>query len=265
MFALRRMNTSPHLEFSTLLPQIETIARAAGEEIMKFHRQDHPVGKKEDGSPVTPADLAAEKIILAMLAQVTPDIPIISEEAHTRGEVPAIDGNCFWLVDPLDGTKEFIRGGQDFCVNIGLIDNGRPALGVLYGPALNILYSAAGDNTATVTDAYGTRSISAKSVDSGYRIVSSKLFGNGILLAKFLAGRTLREHRHRSSALKFGEIAEGRADLYPRFGPSCEWDTAAGHAIVEAAGGTVTTSGGTPLLYNKEKFVNPDFVARGLR
>ena len=251
------------LNLLDLLPKVENVARAAGDVIMKHHQNLSEILQKSDGSPVTVADHESEAVILSALAQLTPDIPVISEEAYERGEAPAITGAEYWLVDPLDGTREFVRGGKDFAVNIGLVRLGKPVLGVIYGPALDVMYAGAGADTATITDARGQRPISAAYADSGYRVVSSQMYGNEVLLMRYLSGRPVREHRHRSSALKFGDIADGSADIYPRFGPTCEWDTAAGHAIIDAAGGMVTTASNLPLTYGKENFVNPDFVARG--
>jgi 3'(2'), 5'-bisphosphate nucleotidase len=232
-----------------------------------FNREkENAIEKKADGSPATMADTAAETIILAGLQSLTPSIPIVSEEAFERGEIPDISGGEFWLVDPLDGTREFLRGGIEFTVNIGLIQANEPVLGVLYSPATGEMYSGYG-NVAKFSDIQGNeRKIQVrKSPNDGLTIISSRNFGSEIHLARFLAGRTISEHLYRSSALKFGDIADGKADLYPRFGPSCEWDTAAGHAIVNAAGGSVKTADNTPLLYGKPNFINADFVARGAR
>lgn len=256
---------------SDLLYEIEALAMQAGAEVMRYWRAQLDIHHKPDGSPVTEADHAAEAIIIRTLQQLTPEIPVIAEEAYTMaaaaGEpTPKISDGRFWLVDALDGTREFLNHNEDFTVNIALIDHNEPALGVIYHPVSGTLYSGTTVGTATRTKADGQRTeIISTLSDASLRIVSSKSYGNEIQLAKYLAGRQILEHRHRSSSIKFCEVAEGRADLYPRFGPSREWDTAAGHAIIYAAGGSVSTSAGLPLLYGKEGFLNSDFVARGRR
>jgi len=250
------------------LPELENLAARVGELIMAHYGSPLAVATKADGSPVSDADHAAEEMITVALSYLLPNVPVVGEEAISMGLIPApdISGGRFWLVDALDGTKEFLSGGKDFTVNIALIENNLPVLGVIHHPVSQTTYVGAGEGTAARISAAGLRiPISAVHADTGFRIVSSKSFGNEIQLAKYLAGRQLREHRYRASSIKFCEVAEGRADLYPRFGPSREWDTAAGHAIVLAAGGSVMTSAGQPLLYGKEGFENSDFVARGRR
>ncbi|HCM84131.1 MAG TPA: hypothetical protein DIS76_06145, partial [Rhodospirillaceae bacterium] len=226
-----------------LLLEMESLSVEVGAEIMRYFRADISISHKNDGSPVTEADHAAEQIIVDALRQITPGIPIIAEEAYTiaadKGKpTPDVSGGRFWLIDALDGTREFIKHNEDFTVNIALIDNNEPALGVIYHPVSNTIYSGTSVGTAMRIGNDGQRQkITASLSDSSLRIVSSQSYGNEIQLAKYLAGRQIIEHRHRPSSIKFCEVAEGRADLYPRFGPSREWDTAAGHAIVYAAGG----------------------------
>lgn len=254
--------------YAPMLPELENLAARVGVEIMRHHGTPVQVNTKPDGSPVTAADQAAEELIILALSYLLPGVPVIAEEAYSlgTGPEPDISGGKFWLVDALDGTGEFLKNGTDFTVNIALIENAIPVLGVIHHPTTQITYIGAGEGTAMRVHPDGRREdIGASFADGGLRIVSSKSYGNEIQLVKYLAGRQIREHRHRASSIKFCEVAEGRADLYPRFGPSREWDTAAGHAIVLAAGGDVTTSAGQPLLYGKENFVNSDFVARGQR
>ena len=259
-------NISPEL-----LSEIESLAMDVGEEIMRYFRAPIEVTHKADGSPVTEADHIAEEIVLDALRQITPGIPIIAEEAYTLAAAEDkattdISSGQFWLVDALDGTVEFLKHREDFTVNIALINHLEPALGVIYHPVSGTLYSGSSVGTAIRMKPDGKRmELVAPLADASLRIVSSQSYGNEIQLAKYLSGRQILEHRHRASSIKFCEVAEGRADLYPRFGPSREWDTAAGHAIVHAAGGNVTTSTGQPLLYGKSGFVNSDFVARGRR
>ncbi len=253
------------------LLEIEALAVEVGEVIMRYWRAPVEITHKADGSPVTEADHAAEEIIVDALRQMTPGIPIIAEEAYTLAitnnrSTPNVSEGRFWLIDALDGTQEFIKHNEDFTVNIALINHNEPAMGVIYHPVSGTIYSGTTVGTATRVRKDGQRSnLIASMSDASLRIVSSQSYGNEIQLAKYLAGRQILEHRHRPSSIKFCEIAEGRADLYPRFGPSREWDTAAGHAIVYAAGGSVTTSAGLPLMYGKEGFLNSDFVARARR
>lgn len=252
---------------AAILPRLETLAAQVGQEIMRLHDTGVTAKTKPDGSPVTEVDQMAEDIIVSLLNQLTPEVPVVAEErySNSKGFRPDVSAGRFWLVDALDGTREFLASGRDFTVNIGLIENNMPLLGVIHHPADQLTYVAAGPGTAEKIYPNGQRTaITARRPDSGLRLVSSKSFGSEIQLAKFLAGREIREHRRRASSIKFCEVAEGRADLYPRFGPSCEWDTAAGHAIVTGAGGSVTTSVGFPLLYGKTDFLNSDFVVRGL-
>jgi len=255
-------------ESAQFLPELETLAVRVGELIMASYGSPLNIATKSDGSPVSDVDHAAEEMITVALSYIMSNVPVVGEEAISMGRMPApdISGGKFWLVDALDGTKEFLAGGKDFTVNIALIENAEPVLGVIHHPISKMTYVGAGEGTSSRIGADNIRHpISAAQADTSVRIISSKSFGNEIYLAKYLAGRQIREHRYRASSIKFCEVAEGRADLYPRFGPSREWDTAAGHAIVLAAGGNVTTSAGQPLLYGKEGFENSDFVARGRR
>ncbi len=255
-----------------ILSELETLAARAGAEIMRMYHAGVKVSHKPDGSPVTEADQVAERMIIERLQELTPDIPIIAEEAYAALDgrnVPDVSGGQFWLVDALDGTREFVSRGQDFTVNIGLVMENLPYLGVINSPMTGMTYSGlANENLASKIFADGRREPIHASGFGGnstgsLRVISSKSFGNGTQLGRYLMGRDVREHRHRASSIKFCEIAEGRADLYPRFGASCEWDIAAGHAIVLAAGGSVTTSAGQPLLYGKTNFLNSDFLASG--
>jgi len=267
-FLFREKTTVIGHESAQFLPELENLTARAGELIMAHYGSSLMVTTKPDGSPVTDVDHISEEMITLALSYLMPGVPVVGEEAISTGREapPDISGGKFWLVDALDGTKEFLAGGQDFTVNIALVENAVPVLGVIYHPVSQMIYVGAGEGTAARVYPDGTRQpIEASLTETSFRIVSSKSFGNEIQLAKYLAGRQIHEHRHRASSIKFCEVAEGRADLYPRFGPSREWDTAAGHAIVESAGGSVTTSAGQPLLYGKEGFQNSDFVVRGRR
>ena len=246
-----------------LLEGLTPIARAAGAAILEVYATDFAVEAKGDDSPVTDADRRAEAVILPALERLTPGIPIISEEAVDGGVVPAVDDR-FWLVDPLDGTKEFIKRNGEFTVNIALIERGEPVLGVVFTPALNRLYAGARDVGAFLEDKSGHRPIACRAVPAeGLTVVASRSHGDTDALERFLAGRKVADQTNAGSSLKFCLVAAGAADLYPRFGRTMEWDTAAGHAVLAAAGGRVTELSGVELRYGKPGFENPHFVAQG--
>jgi len=250
------------------LPALIATAHDAGAKIMEIYQTDFDVSRKEDDSPVTEADTAAEIIILKALKALTPDFPIVAEEAASRGELPAVGADPFWLVDPLDGTKEFLNRNGEFTVNIGLIVDRMPVLGVIYAPALDETYSGiVGVGASRAVKDGPAAAISVRPVpDDGVTVLASRRHGDPDTLAAFLKGRTLSEVKNAGSSLKFCLLAAGEADVYPRFGNTWEWDTAAGHAILLAAGGLVTTEDGAPLAYAKDPLLNPHFIAwAGLR
>jgi 3'(2'), 5'-bisphosphate nucleotidase len=243
------------------------LAREAAREIMRIYAGDLGVRDKADKSPVTDADHAAEAVIVAGLRALTPDVPVVAEEEMAAGRVPVIEaGGPFWLVDPLDGTKEFIKRNGEFTVNIALIEHGRPTLGIVLAPASDTLWRGAAGLGADKSEKGGafigisTRPLPADGVTccaSRSHAVYSDLdiwFGR--------EGLTVAERVQVGSSLKFCLIAEGKADIYPRFGPTNEWDTAAGQGVLEAAGGEVVTTDGEPLVYGKPGFSNPHFIAR---
>ena len=223
------------------------------------------VRRKADASPVTEADERAEAIIVEFLAREAPGIPVVAEETAEREGLPGHAPARFWLVDPLDGTKEFIARNGEFTVNIALVEEGRPVLGVVHVPALGVTFSAAGPGTAARQ--HGTapsEPIAVRRVPKhGAIVVHSRSHENAPKLTEFLAGLEAPKTRVSGSAVKFGLIAAGEADLYPRFGPTMEWDTAAGQAVLEAAGGSMTTHDGAPFRYGKPGFLNGGFIARG--
>ncbi|MBI5164989.1 MAG: 3'(2'),5'-bisphosphate nucleotidase CysQ [Magnetospirillum sp.] len=247
-----------------MLPMLETLARQAGAAILEVYGSDFAVARKDDDSPVTEADARAEAIILAGLAALSPGVPVVAEERAAAGHIPDVSGGTFWLVDPLDGTKEFVKRNGEFTVNIALIEGGRPVLGVVLAPALGLLWSGAGPGTATAEAADGQRRTIAvrRPPASGARVLTSRSHRDPAALAAWMAPLTAPELAFAGSSLKFCRVAEGAADFYPRFGPTCEWDTAAGHAVVLAAGGEVVSFDGTPLAYGKPRFLNPDFLVR---
>ena len=240
------------------------VCRAAGDIELEYFHKGAEVIDKLDGSPVTLADQEAEKLIVAELRRLTPDIPIIGEESVAAGHVPDVSSGNFWLVDPLDGTKEFITGGGDFTVNIGLMRDFRPVMGVIFAPLANELYFGA-DRQAYMSLKSGPETkISVRSAPAaGLTVVASRRHGDPEAMDEFLRGRTVASMVNRSSSLKFCAIAAGQADIYPRLAPTSEWDTAAGDAILCAAGGRVLALDGKVLAYGKadRKFLNPHFVA----
>lgn len=256
-----------------LLIALKEIALRAGEAILAIYAQgeDIDVRIKSDDSPVTEADQAAETLILRSLAKLNPDIPIISEEASAAGRLPALKGPRFWLVDPLDGTKEFLSRNGEFTVNIALIEGGTPVAGVVHAPAIETTWTGtkAADvpagGAAHVSQAGGPEQpISARKIPSaGATVIASRRHGSGTALDEFLADFVVNDMISAGSSLKFCRVASGQADLYPRFGRTMEWDTAAGHAVLRAAGGSVRNLDGTPLIYGKAGFENPHFIARG--
>jgi 3'(2'), 5'-bisphosphate nucleotidase len=248
-----------------LLEQVSEIAKGAGELVMAVYRSDFAARSKDDASPVTEADEQAEALILMRLRSLTPEIPIVAEEEVAAGRIPRID-RVFWLVDPLDGTREFIRRNDEFTVNIALVEDGEPTLGVVLAPALGRLFAGAQGVGAWVEDASGRRSIGCRAVPGeGLTVVASRSHGDAAALDAYLADRKVATIRGAGSSLKLCVIAAGEADLYPRLGRTMEWDIAAGHAVLAAAGGSVAELSGQPLLYGKPGFENPHFVAQGPR
>jgi len=236
----------------------------AGEAIMRVYAEDFAVLQKADATPVTEADLAAERIIVARLTAACPDIPIVAEEmVEAEGLPPAVPR--FWLVDPLDGTKEFVARNGEFAVSIGLVEEGRPVLGVVHGPALAVTYAAHGPGTATRrVGAAAPEKIAARAAAAeGVVVVHSRSHVNSRRLAEYFHNRPILERKSCGSALKFGILASGEADLYPRFGTTMEWDTAGGQAVLEAAGGSVHSLAGMPLRYGKPGLKNDGFLAWG--
>ena len=242
----------------------------AGKVVYTCYRGEFDVHRKADSSPVTDADHAAEAVILARLREAAPRIPIVAEEEVAAGRVPAV-GSEFFLVDPLDGTKEFIQRRGDFTVNIALIRNGVPVLGVVYAPAKNRLFAGnvtlnsafRSDQDPDSAEIAERHSIRVRAVPSdGVTAVSSRSHSTPETDA-YLSQVKVAEQVSVGSSLKFCLVAAGEADLYPRLGPTMEWDTAAGHAVLLAAGGTVSAPGGGPLLYGKQGFRNTFFIASG--
>ncbi|MDD5177644.1 MAG: 3'(2'),5'-bisphosphate nucleotidase CysQ [Sterolibacterium sp.] len=256
------MNSTPSR--GELLEQLLPVARAAGRAILDVYATDFEVRGKSDASPVTAADEHAEAVILPELVRLTPTIPVVSEEEASTGRIPAV-ADRFWLVDPLDGTKEFINRNGEFTVNIALIENGRPVLGVVFAPVLARLFAGA-EGLGAFLEEKGQRRAIACRVEpaAGLTVVASRSHGDADTLDKFLAGRKVASRTSAGSSLKLCLVAAGEADLYPRLGRTMEWDIAAGDAVLRAAGGMVRTLAGVPLTYGKPDFANPHFAAWGL-
>lgn len=261
-----RVDLSHKPQLHDLFDPVLKIARQAGHAILQHYHPEVTRADKADGSPVTAADHASEAIIIPALTALTPDAPVVAEEAFAAGRVPEIGAGRYWLVDPLDGTKEFLKANGEFTVNIGLVEGRVPILGVLLAPVSGEIFWGAGDT------AYGqaledgpVRRLKAREVPAeGAVVLASRSHSNSDALANFLKGTKVGEIRISGSAMKFCRVAEGVADLYPRLGPTMEWDTAAGQAILAAAGGSTRTMDGQPFRYGKPGFLNGQFIARGL-
>ncbi len=260
---------------TALLSLAAELARRAGALILQVRARGFEALQKADLSPVTEADHAAEALILEGLRAATPDIPVVAEEEIAAGHVPE-HAHSFWLVDPLDGTREFAAARDDFTVNIGLVRDGVCVLGVVGLPAHGELFggilgkdgdrgTAGGRGTAWKVDATGEHAIAARAVpEAGLDVLASRHYADDPRLGQFLGGRRVASIGNIGSAVKFVRLAEGAADLYPRFGRTMEWDTAAPQAVLEAAGGFVRCTDGTPLRYGKPGWENPPFVCTGL-
>ncbi len=240
-----------------MLDEIVALAHRAGAAIAAVvAERAHAVTFKADDSPVTAADLAADRVIAAGLAALDPATPVVSEEQpHTHAGRPA----RFWLVDPLDGTREFVRGGDDYTVNIALVEDGLPVLGVVHAPARGVSYAAARGGGAARIDARGARRIGARRPPAELAVVASRSHA-GDALAPFLAALPPHTVVSIGSSLKLCLVADGSADLYPRLGPTSWWDTAAAHAVALEAGAEVVRLDGAPLRYAGPSVLNPWFV-----
>mgnify|MGYP001600744710 FL=1 len=264
---------------SALLDGITRIAHEAGKIIHDIYQTDFDVDTKSDGSAVTQADKLAEAFILQGLGALAPDIPVLAEEAASEGNIPDL-GHEFFLVDPLDGTREFVNRTGEFTVNIALIRDGRPVMGVVYAPGCDKLFSGLLGTGAylrmvapdeTLSDDTPAQSITAKQVDTDNLIAVASRSHRSPETEDLLRDLGAKDFTPAGSSLKFCLMAEGKADVYPRLGRTMEWDTGAGQAVLEAAGGVVNVIDGKketgPLMYNKATrgFDNPHFIAWGKR
>lgn len=256
---------------SALLTGFAEAALDAGVAIRRIEADGVNLREKSDRSPVTDADEAAERIICAALARLLPGVPVVAEEAMSAGaEVEC--GARFVLVDPLDGTREFVSGNGEYTVNIALVEDGQPVLGVVYAPARALLYAGRPGAAFRAIRAPGApvlaqdwTPIACRPWPDGPIVVAASRSHGDPVTDAYIERYAVAERIPAGSALKFGLLAEGRVDLYPRFGTVMEWDCAAGHAVVAAAGGTVTRPDGSPLTYGHADagFKVPGFIARG--
>lgn len=245
-----------------LLALAADLAEQAGAAILAIRARGFETRRKEDASPVTEADHAAERLIAAGLRTATPEIPVIAEEEMAAGHVPST-AEAYWLVDPLDGTREFAAGRDEFTVNVGLVRAGRAVLGAVGVPASAELFAGIVGQGAWKRDAAGTRPIAARPAPATLHVLASRSYGDDPRLTRFLAAYHVGRITKMGSALKICRLAEGVADLYPRFGRTMEWDTAAPQAVLEAAGGTLSGMTGERLRYGKPGWENSGFVCTG--
>ncbi|HET9355956.1 MAG TPA: 3'(2'),5'-bisphosphate nucleotidase CysQ [Sphingomicrobium sp.] len=255
------------MDYRTLLDACAVAARAAGDEILRLTERGFAVEAKADLSPVTACDHAAEAIILEALRTAAPGVPVIAEEEVAAGRIPA-HGDIYFLVDPLDGTKEFVAGGEDYTVNIGLIVGGAPLLGVVHQPVTGVSWAGLVGEGAFREGPVGEegsarRSISTRPLGEERSAVASKSHFNQATADYLEEALGMCGHVAVGSSLKFCVLAEGLADIYPRLSPTSEWDTAAGHAVLLAAGGRADGPDGAPLAYGKPAFINRGFCATG--
>jgi len=251
-----------------LLDPVAAIARQAGAAILEvYNSEDFDIERKGDDSPLTAADLAAHHIIADALALLTPEIPVHSEESEGITWEMRRDWQRYWLVDPLDGTKEFIKRNGEFTVNIALIENGVPVLGVVHVPVMGVTYLGGKGIGAFKESESGREAIQVRTTPPKVVVmVASRSHGTDtVAILEGLIGQRLGpvELTSMGSSLKLCLVAEGRADIYPRLAPTSEWDTAAADAVVRAAGGTVVNTSFEPLQYNKENILNPHFLVLG--
>ena len=259
---------TPVAEYRALIEPLDRLSREAATAILAIYgSDDFKVTRKEDESPLTAADIASHHLLCEGLAKLSPKLPVLSEENAEKIEHgERLGWDRYWLIDPLDGTKEFVKRNGEFTINIALVENGRPVLGIVHVPVAGISYIGLAGMDAESRDRHGRSralhvagAVGARAI----RIVGSRSHGGGEI-DDFAARLGDHEFLAVGSALKFCLVASGEADVYPRLKPTCEWDTAAGQAVLEAAGGTVVERNGAPLRYNqRESLVNPHFIASG--
>ncbi|MBU2954473.1 3'(2'),5'-bisphosphate nucleotidase CysQ [Marinobacter sp. F3R08] len=251
------------MHYSSILPDVIKVADEASEKALHIYQSDFKVGFKSDHSPITAADTASHEIIVRGLRHISRDIPILSEEGKDIPWEERRHWRRFWLVDPIDGTRDFTQRSGEFTVNIAMIEDGEPVMGVVIAPALKEAFWGVVGEGAHLRDRTGkVRRIRVAEPTAVKRVVASKNHLNEETRS-FIDKLGEHELVRAGSSLKFCRIAEGHADIYPRLGPTCEWDTGAGQAVLMAAGGKVQTLDGKPLSYGKEDVLNPFFIASG--
>ena len=250
-----------------LLQPVIDLANSASEQILSIYKRDFTVERKHDDSPVTEADMAAHDTIVAGLTELTPDLPILSEESAKIPYTERKHWQCYWLVDPLDGTREFIKHNGDFTINIALIENHVSVLGVIFVPITgDCYYASKGDGAYKLTGQAKPQAIQCREKPGKEIVVAVSRSHSNQALHDFLQKLTNYELRRMGSSLKSCMVAEGQVDIYPCLGPTSEWDTAAAQCIVEQAGGQLTDVSMQPLRYNtKDSLINPHFFASGTR
>ena len=252
------------------MPEVVEIAHKAGDAIMEVYRGEIEVLRKADSSPLTQADMAAHHIIESGLGKLTPQLPVLSEESAAIPYATRATWRRYWLVDPLDGTREFIKRNGEFTVNIALIDDGKPVMGVVYAPAKNQLYYASKDCGAFKQSGnQAAQAIQARKLDLADITIAGSRSHSDAKMQAFLSNLAGNLSQPKlisiGSSLKICLVAEGVADVYPRLGPTSEWDTAAAQCVLEQAGGRLTNISGVPFCYNaKESLLNPEFFACGM-
>jgi 3'(2'), 5'-bisphosphate nucleotidase len=248
-----------------LLDDVMALAQQAGHAIMEIYGKEIDITRKDDYSPLTQADLAAHHIIDAGLVRLSPGWPVLSEESDATDFSQRRHWNPYWLVDPLDGTREFIKHNDEFTVNIALIEHHRPVMGVVYAPALDLWYYATcGYGAYRRQGSAAPQSIHVRALDPSRLVVAGSRSHGGANMARFLGKAGPHTLMSLGSSLKICLVAEGRADVYPRLGPTSEWDTAAAQCVLDEAGGRLVDINGEPFRYNlKASLLNPWFFACG--
>lgn len=244
---------------------VADLIKRAGQAVMDVYAQDFAVYEKDDASPVTEADMGAEKIIFEGLEALTPDIPVVGEEHVAAGDTGDLTRECFWLVDPVDGTADFVKKNGEFTINIALIRGDSPVFGAVYVPVSGILFYTASPVSAVMEKDGTATPLKTRAVpDAGYSVLNSRTHCDETKVAQMLAGLKIADRKQCGSSLKFCLIAAGTADVYPCSHRTKEWDTAAAHAVLRAAGGEVyDAENGSVLTYRKEGLKNPLIIAFG--
>lgn len=244
---------------------VVNLIKQAGSAVMEIYRQDFAVYEKEDASPVTEADITAEKIIFDGLKELTPDIPVVGEEHVAAGEAADLTQKYFWLVDPVDGTADFVKKNGEFTINIALIEDTAPVFGAVYVPVTETVYYTRSPGRACMEKDGAPAELKTRAVPKqGYTVLNSRTHCDEMIVAKMLDGLKIAERRPCGSSLKFCLIAAGQADVYPCCHQTKEWDTAAAHAVLTAAGGEVyNAENNTVLTYRKPGLINPRIISFG--